>query len=292
MRIPKNILLLSLTNIAIMVFLMIIAYGVQTILGVYIADSSYLGLWVFALIFGFGGAYINLSISRWLVKRVYNIRLIQDNPINPTENMIYTTIVQLSQQQEIPMPQIGIYQSKECNAFATGPSKSKSLIAVSTWLLKHMNREEIKWVLAHEFAHIQNGDMITMTLLQWIINTFVIFASRLLARIISITIDEDGVLSYGVYIITSIILDIFLGLAGTVVLAAYSRTREYRADEASAQMVWPSAMIAALRKLQSIQHNTVPQDEFATLKMIGGKKWLWLFSTHPPLEKRIENLQS
>jgi len=204
---------------------------------------------------------------------------------------LYQTVESLSRKAGLPMPEVGIYDSPEVNAFATGPSKKRSLVAVSSGLLRGMRREEVEGVLAHEVSHIQNGDMVTMTLIQGVVNAFVIFFARLIANIIRQAVDEK--MSYLVFFITTLVLDIALGILGMMVVAWFSRAREFRADAGAATLSSRGNMIAALQRLQQnkgLVDDSQPQ--LATMKINGGKKFMSMISTHPPLEARIAALQN
>ena len=188
------------------------------------------------------------------------------------------------------MPEVGVYDSPEVNAFATGPSKSRSLVAVSTGLLRSMRHEEVEGVLAHEIAHIQNGDMVTMTLIQGVVNAFVMFFARIIANIVRQMVDER--ISHLVFFAVTLVLDILLGILGMMVVAWFSRAREFRADAGGAALAGKSKMIGALQRLmqnKELVDNSQPQ--LATMKINGGKGFMSLISTHPPLEVRIAALQ-
>ena len=292
----KRILLFVLTNLAIMVTLSI----VMSLLGVsgYVGRGGrvdYSALMVFCLVWGMGGAFISLLISRWMAKTTMGVQLINGQTGNRDFDWLFRTVARLAQQAQLPMPEVGIYDSPEVNAFATGPSRSKSLVAVSTGLLRTMRPEEVEGVLAHEVAHIQNGDMVTMTLLQGVVNAFVLFFSRIIASMVrSATASDDsrdG--SYFLSFIVTIVLDIVFGILGSIIVAWFSRAREFRADAGGAALAGRGNMIAALRRLQGAQQlvdNNEPA--LATLKINGGtKKWMLLLSTHPPLEVRIRALE-
>ena len=216
------------------------------------------------------------------------------------EQLVYNTVYELSRKSGIKMPEVGIYISDEPNAFATWATKNSSLVAVSSGLLENMTDDEIVWVVAHEVAHITNGDMVTMTLLQWVINTFVIFAARVIASIadkfLSSSDEERSSGPSWVYFVVSIVLEIVFSILASIVVMKFSRYREFRADEGSAKYVGKEKMIAALEKLKKLQEYmlTDDSDKLATMK-IGSKKRSWifaLFSSHPDLDERIENLKS
>lgn len=212
------------------------------------------------------------------------------------EKLVYKTVESIAQKNGITMPEVGIYESPEVNAFATGATRNSSLVAVSRGLLNQMQPDEIEWVVAHEMAHILNGDMVTMTLLQGVINAFVIFLSRTIAHIVSLALkrDEDNAGGF-VYFGITIVLEILLGILGSLIVMAYSRRREFAADAGSATFVGKKKMIDALRALQRIHETNiaVPSDpKIAALKIDGKTSgFLHLFASHPPLEERIQALQ-
>lgn len=286
----KRILLFLLTNIAIMVTLSI----VLSLLGVagYINPDggiNHTSLMVFAFVWGMGGAFISLLMSRFIAKRALGVKLVTGQTGNAELDWLYNTVSRLAQQADLPMPEVGYYESPEVNAFATGPSKKKSLVAVSSGLLTNMRREETEGVLAHELAHIQNGDMVTMTLIQGVVNAFVLYLSRVIAGIVRNAVDARYAMIVGFAV--TIALDILLGILGMVIVAWFSRAREFRADAGAASLAGREKMIAALRRLQSttkLIDNREP--ELATLK-ITNKRAMMLFSTHPPLEQRIQALE-
>lgn len=288
----KRILLFVLTNLAVMLTVSI----VLSLLGVSgyrtAAGLDYGALAVFCLVWGSAGAFISLLMSRWMAKRAMGVELVDGRTGHEEADWLYRTVERLARQAQLPMPEVGIYTSPEVNAFATGPSRSKSLVAVSSGLLRGMRREEVEGVLAHEIAHIQNGDMVTMTLIQGVVNAFVMFASRVIANIARSAVDERN--AYMVQFIVTIVLDIALGILGAMVVAWFSRAREFRADAGAAALAGRGNMIAALRRLQTTHQLVDPSNQaLATMKIAGGdKRWMLLFSTHPPLEARIAALES
>jgi heat shock protein HtpX len=282
----KRILLFVATNLAIMVTLSIIL----SVLGI----DGYGGLQgqlLFCLIWGMGGAFISLQMSRFIAKQAMGVQLVDGRTGQAEADWLYGTIKQLTDRAGLPMPEVGIYESPEVNAFATGPSKSRSLVAVSTGLLRSMQRDEVEGVLAHEVAHIQNGDMVTMTLIQGVVNAFVMFFARVIASILRNAVDER--MSGAVYFLTLIVLQIGLGLLGSVVVCWFSRAREFRADAGAATMAGRGKMIAALQRLQqNTRMIETGHPALATLKISGTGSWMALLSTHPPLEARIAALQN
>ena len=288
----KRILLFVLTNLAIMVTLSI----VLSLLGIggyrTAAGLDYGALAVFCLVWGMGGAFISLLLSRWMAKRAMGVELVDGRTGHEEADWLYRTVERMARQAQLPMPEVGIYTSPEVNAFATGPSRSKSLVAVSSGLLRGMRREEVEGVLAHELSHIQNGDMVTLTLIQGVVNAFVLFASRVIANIARNAVDERA--AFMVQMIVTIVLDIALGILGAMVVAWFSRAREFRADAGAAALAGRGNMIAALRRLQTTHQLVDPSNQaLATMKIAGGdKRWMMLFSTHPPLEARIAALEN
>ena len=285
-----RILLFLGTNIAIMITLSI----VMSVLGIggYLTPTGldYSALAVFCLMWGMGGAFISLQISRWMAKRAMRVKLVDGRSGNADLDWLHTTVARLTRQANLPMPEVGIYDSPEVNAFATGASKSRSLVAVSTGLLRSMRPEEVEGVLAHEVAHIQNGDMVTLTLIQGMMNAFVMFFARIIANVVRQMVDEK--ISYIVFFVTTIVLDIALGILGMMVVAWFSRAREFRADAGGAALAGKANMIGALQRLmqnKGLVDTTQPQ--LATMKINGGKGFLSMISTHPPLEQRIAALQ-
>jgi heat shock protein HtpX len=286
----KRITLFVVTNLAIMVTLSIV-WGLLGTAG-YIDPSgalNYGALMVFCLFWGMGGALISLLVSRAIAKWSMGVKVVNGQTGNQDLDWLYRTVARLAQQAQLPMPEVGVYESPEVNAFATGPSKRKSLVAVSSGLLGTMRPEEIEGVLAHEVSHIQNGDMVTMTLIQGVVNAFVLFLSRIIASVVRNAADERY--AYVLSFVVTIVLDIFLGILGMMVVAWFSRAREFRADAGGASLAGRGNMIAALRRLQGAKHlvdNSEP--ELATLK-INGRRAMMLFSTHPPIEVRIQALE-
>ena len=250
----KRIALFLATNIAVVFVLAV----VTQLLGVdrWLAGRgiNYPMLLAFSLILGFGGSFISLAISKWMAKMVYHIHVI-DSPTNDIEQWLHSKIGELAEKAGIGMPEVGIYESPEANAFATGASRNHALVAVSTGLLRNMAPREVEGVLAHEVAHVSNGDMVTMTLLQGTLNTFVLF----LSRVIGFALDqflrkgEDDRRGPGMgYFLGSLICQIVLGVLATVIVSAYSRRREFRADAMGAQLEGRDAMIGGLRRLKQI----------------------------------------
>lgn len=288
----KRILLFILTNLAIMLALSIVL-GVLGI-GGFITPGGvdYGALMVFCLVWGMGIALISLLMSRWIAKRMTGVQLVDGRSGQADLDWLYHTVQRLTQQAQLPMPEVGIYNSPEVNAFATGPTKKRSLVAVSAGLLRTMRRDEIEGVLAHEVAHIKNGDMVTMTLIQGVVNAFVLFASRAIAGVVRSMVDERNAMLVG--FLVTIVLDVVFGIFGSMVVAWFSRAREFRADAGAAALSGRNNMIAALRRLMQTHELVDDQNQaLATMKIAGGdRRWMMLLSTHPPLEDRIRALET
>ena len=285
----KRILLFVVTNLAI-VFTLTIVLQILGISGyVRVGGRLDLGaLMTYSLIWGMGGAFISLLMSRWIAKMSMGVKLVDGSTGSPDLDWLYRTVQRLASQAQLPMPEVGVYDSPEVNAFATGPSKSRSLVAVSTGLLRSMRQDEIEGVLAHELAHVKNGDMVTMTLIQGVVNAFVIFLARLIGSLVRGSDSRNGqMLSF----IVTMVLQVVLGFLGLIVVAWFSRAREFRADAGGAALAGRGNMISALRRLQGT-HELVDtsQPQLATLKISGARASM-LFSTHPPLEERIAALE-
>jgi heat shock protein HtpX len=287
----KRIILFVATNLAIMITLSI----VLSLLGFtgYLTPGGldYAALMVFSLVWGFGGAFISLMMSRFMAKMAMGVQIVDGRTGHADLDWMHHTIEQLTRKAGLPMPEVGVYDSPEVNAFATGPSKRSSLVAVSSGLLQSMRREEIEGVLAHEVSHIQNGDMVTMTLIQGVVNAFSIFFSRVIANIIRQLVDER--ISNLVFFVATIVFDIVFSILGMVVVAWFSRAREFRADAGAAVLSSRGNMIAALQRLQVNQGLVdTSQPQLATMKINGARSgFAALLSTHPPLEQRIDALR-
>ena len=281
----KRIFLFLATNLVIVLTLSIIL----SILGVR-PGGGLESLAVFSLVWGMGGAFLSLQMSRWIAKRATGIQLIDGRSGRQELDWLYATVERLTRQANLPMPEVGVYDSPEVNAFATGPSKSRSLVAVSSGLLRSMRPNEVEGVLAHEVSHIANGDMVTMTLLQGVVNAFVIFFARVIASAMRGD-DQRGSYRGGNYFVV-LILEIVLGILGSMVTAWYSRRREFSADRGGATLAGRENMVGALRRLMANQGAVDTSHEaLATLKINGTRGWMMFFSTHPPLEVRIAALE-
>jgi heat shock protein HtpX len=288
----KRVLLFLMTNLAIIITLSV----VLQVLG----WTGYIGpglrlqlvpLAIFCLFWGMGGALISLQLSRWMAKRAMGVGLVDGRSGHPELDWLYNTVANLTRQAELPMPEVGVYDSPEVNAFATGPSQRRSLVAVSTGLLRTMERHEAEAVLAHEVSHIKNGDMVTMALLQGVMNAFVMFFARLVGWIVRQSIDSRA--AHTISFLVIIVLDIVLGILGSMVTAWFSRQREFRADAGAAALSGRQGMISALRRLMQYRESVdTSQPALASFKIAGRGGFLALLATHPPLERRIAALES
>ncbi len=282
-----RLILFFLTNLAVVTTISIIL----GLLGVR-PNEGLLPLAIFCFVWGLGGALISLLISRWMAKRGMGVKLVDGNTGDADADWLHRTVQRLAQQAQLPMPEVGIYNSPEVNAFATGPSKNRSLVAVSTGILKAMKRNELEAVLGHEMSHVANGDMVTMTLLQGVMNAFVMFVSRIIASVVAGNArDERG--SSMMYFGVRVVAEIVLGLAGSLITASFSRHREFRADAGAAQLVGSENMVAALRRLAEGPQVMDPRaPALASFKISGAPGFMALFSTHPLLEHRIQALRN
>ena len=288
----KRIALFLATNLAIVFVLSITMrlLGIEPYLN---ANGLDLGnLLIFAAFMGFGGAFLSLAMSKWMAKRSVGAQVITD-PRTPEELWLVQTVARQAQAAGIKMPEVAIYDSPDVNAFATGMTKNSSLVAVSTGLLRNMTREEAEAVLGHEVSHAANGDMVTMTLIQGVVNTFVMF----LSRVIGYTVDkvvfktENG--QGPAFFVTMIVAELILGVLASIIVMWFSRQREFRADNGGASLAGRRNMIAALQRLNSLHAGPLPEKMAAFGIAGGGASGLKrLFMTHPPLEERIAALQA
>jgi len=288
----KRILLFLATNILVMLTITILVQllGLNRGLGAYGIDYGQLML--FCLVWGMAGSLISLALSRVMAKMMMRVRVIDPNTGDPRERALLDTVYALARGARLPaMPEVGYYESPEVNAFATGPTRSRALVAVSTGLLQRMNRDEVEGVLGHEISHVANGDMVTMTLLQGVVNAFVLFLARVIAFAVSQNVRDEnrGAVNFAVVLV----LQIVLSLLGAMVVAAFSRWREFRADRGGATLAGSPKMIAALERLRrSSELVDTRQEALATLKIAGApSRFLALMASHPPLEERIARLQ-
>lgn len=290
----KRIGVFLLVNLLVLTTILI----VTTVLGVnsYLTASGidYYSLFIFAAIIGFSGSFISLALSKWIAKQMMNVKVLDpSSSLGSRERQLLNMVDSLAKKAGLQKtPEVGIYPSAEVNAFATGPSRNNSLVAVSSGLLDRMNIDAVEGVLAHEVAHIANGDMVTMTLLQGVVNTFVVFLSRIVAYVVSGLVREEarGI----VHFVSILVFQILLSILASIAVMAYSRHREFAADSGGAELVGKPKMIKALRSLKdTVQLVDNRQEALATFKISGEKKMglRQLLATHPDLDERIKRLE-
>jgi len=279
-------IMLIAMNLAVMASLYVALFILGNFFGIYIDQQSMGGLFMMALFFGFGGSFVSLLMSKWMAKRSMGVQIIE-TPHNEFERWLVKTIEKLSYEAGLKMPEVGIFEAAP-NAFATGWDKNNALVAVSSGLIEMMSREEIEGVLAHEISHIKNGDMVTMTLMQGVLNTFVIFISRVLASMIAR--DRNGSTNQGTYFMISMALEMVFSLFATAILMWYSRFREYKADEGAVELSGANGIYYALAKLGQVpQEQLSLNDDYKSFGFVGflGS----FFASHPPIEARLEHIK-
>ncbi len=290
----KRIALFLMTNLAIIVVLSITLriLGVERILDEQGVGLDLNNLLIFAAVFGFGGSFISLLMSKWTAKRFTGAQVIT-SPRNSTEQWLMQTVQRQAQQAGIGMPEVAIYDSPDVNAFATGASRNNALVAVSTGLLNNMRQDEAEAVLAHEVSHVANGDMVTLALIQGVVNTFVIFLSRVIGHVVDRVVFKVERGHGPAFWITTIIAEIVLGILASIIVMWFSRQREFRADAGGAQLAGRQKMIAALQRLQASVAQPHLPDQLAAFGISGGlgQGIKRLFMTHPPLNERIARLR-
>lgn len=292
----KRIFLFLLTNLAVLVVIsfLLSIFNVRPYLSAYGLD--YQSLLIYAAIVGFSGAIISLFLAKFMAKTAYGVKIITE-PRNNIEGLLFSTIESLAREMRISMPEIGIYDSPEPNAFATGWNKNSALVCVSTGLLNDMKQDEVEAVLGHEMSHVANGDMVTLALIQGVVNTFVIFFARIAAFVVMQFFrrnsDEESTPNNFVYYAVAMLFELLFGILATMIVMWFSRYREYRADAGSAKYVGKYKMIRALQRLQ--EYVNAPIDNRApalnAFKISDRKGFIALFSSHPPLEDRIAALE-
>ncbi len=299
MAIAKRVFLFLAVNFLVIVTLSIILniFHVQPFLKSQGLDIK--SLLIFCLIWGMGGAFISLALSKHMAKWMMGVRIVDEGTHDPELSRFVATVHRLAREAHLPScPEVGIFESPEPNAFATGPTKRSSLVAVSTGLLRRMSQKEIEGVIAHEITHIANGDMVTMTLVQGVINAFVMFLARILAYVVSglgRSRNEGGSGSYVSYYMFVFLFEMVFMVLGSIVVCWYSRFREFRADRGGADLAGREKMIAALESLQRMQqiqdpHASKPSFQAFKISTRGKSGFMMLFATHPPLEERIARL--
>ena len=291
----KRIFLFLATNIAIVLVLSVTLrlLGVERILDQEGVDLNLNALLVFSAVIGFGGSLISLAISKWTAKRMTGARVIE-TPRTPDEQWLVATVRRQAQQAGIAMPEVAIYDAPDVNAFATGPTRNNALVAVSTGLLNNMRREEVEAVLAHEVSHVANGDMVTLALIQGVVNTFVIFLSRVIGHVVDRVVFKTERGHGPAFWITSIFAQVVLGILASIIVMWFSRQREFRADAGGASLAGRQNMIAALDRLRMSAGQPHLPDQMAAFGISGGigQGLKRLFMSHPPLEERIAALRS
>ncbi|MFZ3222192.1 MAG: protease HtpX [Rugosibacter sp.] len=288
----KRIVLFLATNFAIV---LVLSFTMR-LLGVepYLTEQglNLQSLLIFAAVMGFGGSFISLAISKWMAKKSMGVRVVE-RPANPTESWLIDTIRKYALNAGIKMPEVGIFDSPQVNAFATGMSKNNSLVAVSSGLLQQMTREEAEAVLGHEIAHIANGDMVTLALIQGVVNTFVMFLSRVIGHTVDRVVFKSERSGGPAFFVTMIIAELVLGVLASIIVMWFSRQREFRADHGGASLAGRKNMIAALERLDSLHPAPLPEKMAAFGIAGGGASGIKrLFMTHPPLAERIAALKA
>jgi heat shock protein HtpX len=293
----KRTFLFVLTNIAVLLVLSISASILIRVLGVEQLPGglNLQALIIFAAVIGFGGSFISLAMSKWMAKRATGAQVIEQ-PRNSTEQWLFDTVRRLAKQAGIGMPEVAMYDAPDINAFATGMSRNHALVAVSTGLLHSMDKDEAEAVLGHEITHVANGDMITLALIQGVLNTFVIVLSRVIGYFVDrVILKNDERESGGIgFFVSSIIAQILLGILASMIVMWFSRKREFRADAGGARLAGANKMIAALERLKAAHEPAQLPDQMAAFGIAGKPDggWMRLFMSHPPLEERIAALKA
>jgi len=288
----RRVIYFILTNLAILIVLSTAmrVFGVEPYLTAY--GLNYRSLLIFALVFGMGGSFISLALSKWTAKRISGAQVIEE-PANETERWLVRIVSELAAKSNIGMPAVAIFPSDDMNAFATGMSRNRSLVAVSSGLLRKMDSEKVKAVLAHEVAHAANGDMITLALIQGVVNTFVLFLSRVIGHTIDRVVFKNERGHGPAFWITTIVAEIVLAILASIIVFYFSRKREYRADIGAATLVGKKPMIGALETLKTSLRQPHLPDKLAAFGISGAKRsgLKALFATHPDLDDRIAALE-
>ena len=279
----KRVFLFVATNLAILLVLGIVLSILMPVLGLDSTSNS--GLFFICANFGMGGAFLSLLMSKWIAKRSVGAYVIE-KPRNQEESWLVDTVRRQAEMAGIGMPEVAIYDSPEINAFATGANRNNALVAVSTGLLRNMTADEAEAVLGHEVSHVANGDMVTLTLIQGVLNTFVYFFARVVANIVN-----RGNNSVFVYFMTVMAFQAIFGILASIIVMRFSRYREYRADTGGANLAGRQKMIAALQRLQSNHQESQLDGQLTAFGITGKRSWAELFMSHPPIEKRIAALQ-
>jgi heat shock protein HtpX len=289
----KRIFLFIVTNLAVLALLSVVLFIVENVFGVQLAQGGTGGLLVFAAIFGFGGSLISLGLSKWTAKRMMGVRVI-GAPQSDLERWLIGTVKRLADQANIGMPEVGIFDAEEMNAFATGARRNAALVAVSSGLLRNMSRSQAEAVLGHEITHVANGDMVTLALLQGVLNTFVIFLARIIGGIVDRAVLRNDRQGSGIgFFVTTLVAQFVLGIFASLIVMWYSRRREFRADRGGANLAGTGNMIDALQVLKRSQGQPLPPQMQAFGINTGKSEGiLRLFMSHPPLDERIAALRA
>lgn len=287
----KRILLFLATNLAV-VFVLNITLRLLGVDRIFDASGglNLNSLLVFAFVFGFAGSLVSLAISKWTAKRLMGVQVITE-PRNANETWLVNTVRAHADKAGIGMPEVGVFDSPEMNAFATGARRDNALVAVSTGLLRNMSRQEAEAVLGHEVSHVANGDMVTLALIQGVVNTFVIFLSRVVGHVVDRAVFKTERGQGPAFWITTLVAELVLGILASIIVMWFSRHREFRADAGGARLSGRDAMIGALERLRANRDGTLP-DQLAAFGISGGKGFARLFMSHPPLEERIAALRA
>lgn len=288
----KRIFLFVVTNLAVLALLSVVLFIVERVFGVHLMQGGTGGLLVFAGIFGFGGALISLALSKWTAKRMMGVRVITA-PDSDLERWLVGTVKSLADRARIGMPEVGIFDAEEMNAFATGARRNAALVAVSSGLLRSMSRTQVEAVLGHEITHVANGDMVTLALLQGVLNTFVIFLARIIGSVVDRAVLRNDRQGSGIgFFVTTLLAQFVLGIFASMIVCWYSRRREFRADRGGADLAGAGSMIDALQALKRSHGQPMPQQLQAFGINTGDADgFMRLFMTHPPLDERIAALQ-
>jgi len=289
----KRIFLFIVTNLAVLVLLSLVIFVIERVFGVRLSQGGLGSLLVFAAVFGFGGALISLALSKWTAKRLMGVRVI-GQPQSDVEVWLVETVRRLASQARIGMPEVGIFDAEEMNAFATGARRDAALVAVSTGLLRGMSRPQAEAVMGHEISHVANGDMVTLALLQGVLNTFVIFLARIIGGLVDRAVFRNDREESGIgFFLTTMVAQIVLGILAGMIVSWYSRQREFRADRGGANLAGTGNMISALEALKHSHGEPMPQ-QMQAFGINTGKTggFMRLFMSHPPLDERIAALRT
>jgi heat shock protein HtpX len=289
----KRVFLFVVTNLAVLLLLSVVVFVIERVFGVRFPQGGLGGLLVFAAICGFGGALVSLALSKWTAKHLMGVRVIAA-PQTDLERWLLSTVARLAAEARIGMPEVGLFDSEEMNAFATGARRDASLVAVSTGLLRNMSRPQAEAVLGHEISHVANGDMVTLALLQGVLNTFVIFLARIIGGLVDRAVFRNDREESGIgFFLATMVAQVVLGILASMIVSWYSRRREFRADHGGAHLAGAANMISALEALKLSHGEPMPpQMQAFGINTGGGGGFSSLFATHPPLDQRIAALRA